>query len=211
MARLVAMQTVTPIIVHVVNSGTDWASVAAAAATFLAAALGIGGTAWVAKRARAAASADLAANLRASTDNLRLGIDTDLEHARHAHKRQVYGSFVGALTMFIGEVVKTRTALQGGRPGETPLDRRAKLDAAADTLGMVLGDLILAAPPTVRRAAEEAAQFAYDVLAAPPPATPPQAVVRMPQGYMDLANNLVALMQADLGELPDITAASPLP
>jgi hypothetical protein len=71
--------------IEVVGSGMDWAGIAAAGATVVAAVGGIWGTAWQASRARQAASADL-----------RLSIDADDRRTRVAEKRRVYAACLTA-------------------------------------------------------------------------------------------------------------------
>ena len=96
------------------NSGPDWANIALAAATFLAAAIGIGGTAWQAKQGREAASGDLKVNLEAATDNLRLGINADTDRARRADKRQLYASCLAVLNEMPIVVLEDRDARRSG-------------------------------------------------------------------------------------------------
>jgi hypothetical protein len=62
--------------IQIVTGGTDWSAITAAIVTGVAAIVGIGGTAWQAKRAREAASADLKASIDAAAANTRAEIDS---------------------------------------------------------------------------------------------------------------------------------------
>ena len=106
------------------NSGPDWANIALAAATFLAAAIGIGGTAWQAKQGREAASGDLKVNLEAATDNLRLGINADTDRARRADKRQLYASCLAVLNEMPIVVLEDRDARRSGNSERMNADTR---------------------------------------------------------------------------------------
>jgi hypothetical protein len=66
--------------VEVVTAGTDWPAIVAAIVTGLVAIIGIGGTAWQAKRGREAATADLNASLTAATTNQNANIKAAAEN-----------------------------------------------------------------------------------------------------------------------------------
>jgi hypothetical protein len=138
--------------VDVLNSGTDWASIAAAAATFAAAAVGIGGTAWVAKRARESASADIAANLESATQNLRLSIWAENRRAQEDTKRRAYAACIAALNAMWPAVHEHRQAHQSGDPG-LKAARWSELANAQVALLNALAEVELIAPGDVVGAA----------------------------------------------------------
>jgi hypothetical protein len=185
------MLTSAPILVHVVNE-VDWPAIAAAAATFLAAAIGIGGTAWQAKRGREAASADLAANLKASTDNLRLGIDADRDHARDALKRQVYAVYLASIDrMELPMRIQRIADVTKGRLGTSTYaelkDLRTAADVALSELRLIASAPVASQAELLRAATERAA------LSDPGP-----AIVSIGEHYKILCN----AMRSDLGEPP---------
>jgi hypothetical protein len=89
--------------IEIVSSGVDWAAIAAAGATVVAAVGGIWGTAWQARRAREAASADL-----------RLGIDADDRRTRVAEKRRVYAACLTAANEWSAALTNDRLSRTHG-------------------------------------------------------------------------------------------------
>jgi hypothetical protein len=98
-----------PPVIDVVT-GTDWAAIWTAIATGIAAVAGVGGTAYLARRAsndakanlqaaaddakanRNAATTDLQASLRAAASQLAISINAEDRRAHIAEKRRVYAS-----------------------------------------------------------------------------------------------------------------------
>jgi hypothetical protein len=99
-----------PTVIDVVNSDIDWAAVAGAGATAIAAVGGIWGTARQARRAREAAARDLKESLIATTENLQLGIRAEDDRARRAEKRRIYASCLAAINAAIPALVEDRAA-----------------------------------------------------------------------------------------------------
>lgn len=97
-------------IVQVVTAGTDWAAIVAAIVTAVAAVAGIWGTAWQAKRGRAAASADLDKSLNKTTENLRLTFSVENDQAKIAEKRRIYAQCQAAFSALIQAAVRQRIA-----------------------------------------------------------------------------------------------------
>lgn len=97
-----------PTVEVITAGGTDWAAIAAAIATGIAAIIGIIGTAWLAGRARKSAAADLKASLDAAAANQQVSIEAAAESLRssneaeerralHAEKMRVYSEFQVAI------------------------------------------------------------------------------------------------------------------
>jgi hypothetical protein len=90
-AEVIAVQPT----VEVVTAGTDWAAIAAAIVTGLAAVIGIAGTAWQAARARAAATADL-----------KTRIDASAAREAEAVRRQAYAEYLTRIsTQEVGAIL----------------------------------------------------------------------------------------------------------
>jgi hypothetical protein len=83
--------------VEVVTAGTDWAAIAAAIATGIAASIGIFGTAWQASHARQAATADLEKSINAAAQNLHASNEAEDRRALRAEKMRVYSEFQGEI------------------------------------------------------------------------------------------------------------------
>ena len=94
---MTAVDQVLHPVIDVVTAGTDSQAITAAIVTGIAAVVGIGGTAWQAKRARQAASADLQKSVDAAAANLLVGINAEDVRADRAVKRQIYSQFQAAL------------------------------------------------------------------------------------------------------------------
>jgi hypothetical protein len=96
-----------PVTVDVVtNSAVDWAAIAAAGATVIAAVGGIWGTSRQAKHARDAATADLKRSLEAAQENLRLSIAADNERERVAEKNRAYDAAEQRITELYSKAVE---------------------------------------------------------------------------------------------------------
>jgi hypothetical protein len=154
-----------PPVIDVVT-GTDWASVAASIATGFAALVGIGGTAYLAKRAsadakkslqaasndataiREAASNDLQASIKAATEQLATSINAEDRRAHITEKRRIYASVLAALN----EVTIAATAYRVARLGDNEEERLAAVSRqtrAQEGMFQAIGELMLIAPPTV--------------------------------------------------------------
>lgn len=88
------------------NAGVDWAAVAAAGATVVAAVGGIWGTARQAGRAREAATEDLKKSLAAAEENLRLNIAAENERVRLAEKSRSYDATQQRITELYSKAVE---------------------------------------------------------------------------------------------------------
>jgi hypothetical protein len=95
------------IVVDVVNnSGLDWAAVAAAGATAVAAVGGIWGTARQARRGREAATEDLRKSLAAAQENLRLNITAEDERVRIVEESRSYDAAQQRITELYSKAVE---------------------------------------------------------------------------------------------------------
>ena len=156
---------VIPPVVDVIT-GTDWASVWASIATGAAAITGIGGTAYLARRAsndakkslraasddakanRVAASGDLQASIQAAAEQLVTSINAEDRRAYIAEKRRIYAS---VLTAF-NEVTIAATAYRVARVGNDDEERKtavARQTTAQEGMFQAIGELLLIAPPEV--------------------------------------------------------------
>ena len=193
------MIAATPIVVHVVDSGPDWASIAAAAATFLAAAIGIAGTSWQAKRGRESASDDLNANLTAATRNLRLGIKADAARARRADKRQLYASCLAAFTAMPRALIADRAAR--ATDDIVRIERKhEETQRAMTTMDNAVAELELIASAEVIRLANQTARFYYAYLDQTDAGT--TLLAEWPTDIEEGLPQLSAAMRADLAEEP---------
>jgi hypothetical protein len=150
-----------PPVVDVVT-GTDWPAVWAAIATGLAALVGIGGTAYLARRAsndakanlatasadakanRDAASTDLQASLKAAADQLATSINAEDRRAHTAEKRRVYASVVSAMNETMIAAIGYRVARMGNDDEErkTVLTRQTQ---AQEGMFRAMGEMFLTA------------------------------------------------------------------
>ena len=118
--RLYGKMCGMPITVEVVSGGVDWVPIAAAGATVVAAVGGIWGTAWQAKKAREAATKDLA-----------LSISTEDRRARDAAKGRVYAEFLRSISESYAKAVAEGKAKSRHRPLRRPA-RRDQSDTPED-------------------------------------------------------------------------------
>jgi hypothetical protein len=98
--------------VEVVTAGTDWAAIAAAIATGIAASIGVFGTAWQASHARQAATADLEKSINAAAQNLHASNEAEDRRALRAEKMRVYSEFQGEIDNILVSVDPMRRKRQ---------------------------------------------------------------------------------------------------
>ena len=160
-----------PPVVDVIT-GTDWASIIASIATGVAAIVGIGGTAYLAKRAsndakksldaasndakanREAASSDLQASIKAATEQLVVSINAEDKRAYVAEKRRIYAKALAAMN----EVVSAATAYRVARSDASSEEERkpivARQTKAQEDMFGATGELSLIAPRDVAEKAD---------------------------------------------------------
>jgi|SRR5580658_2497901 hypothetical protein len=96
--------------IEVVSSGVDWAGIAAAGATVVAAIGGIWGTSWQARRAREAATADLQKSIASAAENLRVSVSADDFRTRVAEKRRIYANCLAAANELSAALIDDRVS-----------------------------------------------------------------------------------------------------
>ena len=137
---MTGVNQVLPPVIDVVTKGTDWPAIIAAIVTGVAAVLGIGGTAWQAKRGREAASGDLQAGIGAAD-----------KRALQAEKLRVYSQFHGTLDEVVVRAVRSDARTTG----------KADLNNALTAMYRATAAVRLIAPErlgqAVRKAAEDVA------------------------------------------------------
>lgn len=146
----------SPVIYIVTSASTDWPAIVSAIATFAAAAIGIGGTAWQAKRGREAAATDLRVTLDSTTNNLLVGIAADADKTIRADKQRVYAACLAAVNNMIPVVAHYRLAAQRSEKTESR-EIYDRLVSIRTTLQNTIAELEITAP-------EEIASLAGDVL-----------------------------------------------
>lgn len=159
---MTAVDQVLHPVIDVVTTGTDWPAITAAIVTGIAAVVGIGGTAWQAKRARQAASADLQKSVDAAAANLLVGINAEDVRADRAVKRQIYSQFQAALDDVFLSVSDLQITTRSAEDGSEALVARAKqVTATLVTLFKALAEVRLIAPPPVADKAIDAVYAAF--------------------------------------------------
>jgi len=214
MSSLVAIPPVIDVV-----TGTDWASIIASIATGVAALVGIGGTAYLAKRASADAkrslqaasddakasrevtSSDLQASINAAAEQLATSINAEYRRAHIAEKRRIYASVLAALN----EVTIAATAYRVARLGDNDEERQTAVSRqtkAQEGMFQAIGELILIAPPEVAGNAialqNVLTQFMVASHAGAPFSGPE------PRAIAGVRDALLRTMRADLGEPVDI-------
>jgi hypothetical protein len=154
-----------PPVIDVVT-GTDWPAVISSIVTGVAAVVGIGGTAYLARRVsndskkslevasndaksdRKAASDDLQASLKAAAEQLATSINADDRRARVAEKRRIYASVLAVMQ----QVMAAATAYRVARSGNNAEERKAaasRQTKSQEDMFQAIGELMLIAPHEV--------------------------------------------------------------
>ena len=208
-----------PPVVDVVTS-TDWASVIASIATGVAAIVGIGGTAYLAKRAskdakaslqaasddsrvsREAASRDLQTSVKASAEQLVTSINAEDKRAYITEKRRIYASVLAALNELTIAAAAYRVARSLNKSEEERKGEVSRQTKAQEGMFQAIGELMLIAPSTVAGNAinlqNSLVQFMIASHAGPPFTGPEMRTIG---GVRDA---LLRSMRIDLGEPIDI-------
>jgi len=143
-------------IVEVVSGdGADWAAIAAAGATVVAAIGGIWGTARQARRGREAATDDLKKSLAAATEDLRLGINAENARIRRGEKRQIYARFLATVNIMIPAIGEVAVVVD--KASKQLLARHRDVVQARFDMLTALMELELVAPDEVARHAKSVA------------------------------------------------------
>jgi len=214
MNSLVALAPVIDVV-----TGTDWASVVASIATGVAALIGIGGTAYLAKRAsadakrnlkaasdeakanREAASGDLQANIKAATEQLVTSINVEDRRARIAEKRRIYASVLAALN----GVTIAASSYRAARLGDDDEERKVAVSRqtkAQEGMFQAIGELMLIAPSVVAGNAIALQNTLVEFMRASDAGAP--LTGPGPEAIAGVRNALLRTMRVDLGEPVDI-------
>jgi hypothetical protein len=204
-----------PPVVDVVT-GTDWASVIASIATGVAAIVGIGGTAYLARRAskdakkslevasndakanRETASSDLHASIKAAAEQLVVSINAEDKRAYVAEKRRIYAHVLAAMNEVISAATAYRVARSDGSSEEERMPIVARQTKAQEDVFGATGELLLIAPHEVAENANSLQDAMVRFMVAShggEPFTGPKAVE---VGVM--RTTLLRSMRIDLGE-----------
>lgn len=219
MSSLQAIPTVVDVV-----TGTDWASIVASIATGVAAIVGIGGTAYLAKRAsadakksllaasndakadRVAASSDLQASINAAAEQLATSISAEDRRAHVAEKRRIYAAALTALNEAILAAGMFRAACLGDDDKERQVTA-SRQEKARDRMLEAMAELALIAPPVVGVSALETQGVLSQFMNASEgtPFARSQDPGPELQLMVDMRNVLLSDMRVDLGESAEFT------
>ena len=197
-----------PIVIDVVSGGVDWASIAVAGATVVAAIGGIWGTARQASRGREAAAEDLKKSLDAAAANIRLNIIADDERARIAEKRRIYAACQASFIAMIGPVIRHRREFSAATTPEQREAARSRLDTPRAAMFNAVSELRLIAPPDIGELANAVERnFMTFISDTNDGALLASSGVLMPEVAV-MQNRLYDLMRQDLGVTNDAPVQS---
>ena len=194
-----------PIVIDVVSGGVDWASIAVAGATVVAAIGGIWGTARQASRGREAAAEDLKKSLDAAAANIRLNIIADDERARIAEKRRIYAACQASFIAMIGPVIRHRREFSAATTPEQREAARSRLDTPRAAMFLQRSERVEvdSAPPDIGELANAVERnFMTFISDTNDGALLASSGVLMPEVAV-MQNRLYDLMRQDLGVTND--------
>jgi hypothetical protein len=157
---------------------------------------GIGGTLWQGKRAREAQTADLKASLDATTEHLKLGINTENARIRQADKRRIYATYLATVRDLITAAVRERGAIVT-QSEERQADAKFRASKASDSYHQVHEELSLIASRDVMQCANTVSDFLADYLKDTVEGASARGAMN---GVAEMAIDLRLAMRADLGE-----------